>query len=346
MTRTDPITISAVIPAYNCQQYIARSIDSVLSQTRAVDEVIVVDDGSVDGTAGIVKGYGGRVRYLHQANAGVSAARNTGIKAATCGWIAFLDADDEWLPDKIERQVQNLQHHPDLVWTTGNFIKSLCEENRSSPHTPVDQCVGYLRGKDYYDSYFFAVQHSQLGHTDCMLIQKQVFEDVGVFNTDYAIGEDIDLWLRIAYRYPKLGFVAEPLSVYRLSTPESLMKKSRNTIAYLELMKRQVAIARQEEMLGPFKPAAAFIMRRWIRGMLFDGSKEGIRALINQFPDFFSLSYRNLIYCLTIYPALTARLLRCLSKIVRALKLRKHLTLPPAALKNQNDANDENSHGR
>ncbi|MFZ9033203.1 MAG: glycosyltransferase family 2 protein, partial [Anaerohalosphaeraceae bacterium] len=125
MANTEKLKISAVIPAYNAEKYIARSINSVLNQTCPVDEIIVVDDGSTDSTAEVIKSYGGKVRYIHQQNAGVSAARNTGIQAATCEWVAFLDADDEWLPEKIERQVENIKNNPHLVRTTGNYIECL-----------------------------------------------------------------------------------------------------------------------------------------------------------------------------------------------------------------------------
>ena len=100
--------ISVVIPAYNAAAWIRRAVNSVLSQTRPADEIIVVDDGSTDGTGDIVRMYDGRVRLLQQANAGAAAARNTGILAATGDWIAFLDADDEWLPQKLQRQTEYL----------------------------------------------------------------------------------------------------------------------------------------------------------------------------------------------------------------------------------------------
>ncbi|HOM77565.1 MAG TPA: glycosyltransferase family A protein, partial [Anaerohalosphaeraceae bacterium] len=92
----DKRSISVVIPAYNCQAYIRRAIDSVLGQSRPADEIIVVDDGSTDGTAEAVRTYGAKVILIQQENAGVSAARNAGIRAASGDWIAFLDADDEW----------------------------------------------------------------------------------------------------------------------------------------------------------------------------------------------------------------------------------------------------------
>ena len=138
------ITISVVIPAYNCERYITRSIDSVLAQTRPVDEIIIVDDGSSDNTGEVVKRYGGKVRYIRQENAGASVARNTGIEAATGDWIAFLDGDDEWLPDKIKHQTELLSRNPNLVWVTGNYMECLCEEKRSGIHTPPARCIHYL----------------------------------------------------------------------------------------------------------------------------------------------------------------------------------------------------------
>ena len=329
MANTEKLTISAVIPAYNCERYIVRSIDSVLSQTYPVDEIVVVNDGSTDNTPEVVKGYGNKVRYIHQPNAGVSAARNTGIKAATSGWIAFLDADDEWLPKKIELQVENLKKHPDLVWTTGNYLECLCEEQRCAEQTPVSQCLQYQKNLDYYDSYFQAIQLYQWGHTDCMLIQKKVFDEVGIFNTNLPIAEDVDVWLRIAYPYPTVGFSAEPLAIHHLSPENSLMKQVRRAGLYTGFIERHIALAQKEKMVGEFKPAAAFMMRRWIRGMLFEGRKAEIRELLNRFPRFFSPGYRCLMYVATVFPALTVSGLRLISRIIRALKLRRRVTRRP-----------------
>ena len=129
------MTISAVIPAYNCEKYISRSIDSVLNQTHPVDEIVVVDDGSTDDTAKAIGGYGDKVRYIHQQNAGVSASRNAGVEAARGDWIAFLDADDEWSPERIQSQVELLRDNSHLVWVSGNYIRCLCDENRTRIHT-------------------------------------------------------------------------------------------------------------------------------------------------------------------------------------------------------------------
>jgi len=115
--------VSVVIPAYNVGDYIGRAIDSVLVQSHRADEIIVVDDGSGDKTAEVVKGYGSKVRYIRQENLGASAARNRGIHSARNRWIAFLDGDDEWFAEKLGLQVALLRNNPELSWVSGNFIR-------------------------------------------------------------------------------------------------------------------------------------------------------------------------------------------------------------------------------
>ncbi len=130
------ITVSAVIPAYNAAKYVERAIESVLAQTRKADEIIVVDDGSTDNTADVVRQFGDKVKFIRQENAGASVARNTGIEAATSEWISFLDADDEWLPEKLKLQTEHLQRNPDLAWTTGNYIRCHCQATRETTTLP------------------------------------------------------------------------------------------------------------------------------------------------------------------------------------------------------------------
>ena len=119
-------SVSAVIPAYNAEKYIERAIDSALAQSHLPDEIIVVDDGSDDGTGEVVKKYGESIRYINQENTGASAARNAGVKAAKNEWIAFLDGDDEWLSDNLESQMAILRRNKNLVWSTANFIRCSC----------------------------------------------------------------------------------------------------------------------------------------------------------------------------------------------------------------------------
>src|SRR5262249_17498095 len=102
----DDIQISAVVPTYNRAYIVKRAIESMLAQVHAPSEIIVVDDGSLDNTRAVIESYGQKVRYVHQANAGVSAARNRGIREAKCEWIAFLDSDDYWVPGHLSRIVR------------------------------------------------------------------------------------------------------------------------------------------------------------------------------------------------------------------------------------------------
>src|SRR5580704_10876157 len=106
--------VSVVIPAYNCGPYIAEALDSVLGQSLAPDEIVVVDDGSTDDTPERVAAYVGRVRYVRQANERVAAARNRGIAETSGELIAFLDSDDVWHPAKLERQVAILRERPEI----------------------------------------------------------------------------------------------------------------------------------------------------------------------------------------------------------------------------------------
>lgn len=166
-------TTSVVIPAYNIGRLVGRAIDSVLAQTHQPDEIIVVDDGSTDDTADVIQSYGGKVKYIHQENIGLAGARNTGIKASVCEWVAFLDGDDEWLPQHLQLQADLLQANNDLVWTSGNFDRCLCNENRRSPHLKSQKVQKLLGGKDYFDDYFNAFMADAGGSGDTILIKRQ-----------------------------------------------------------------------------------------------------------------------------------------------------------------------------
>lgn len=325
----NPVIISVVIPAYNNGRYIRRSIDSVLAQTVAPLEIIVVDDGSTDNTAEEVQHYGQAVRYIRQDNAGASAARNTGVEAAAGDWIAFLDADDEWLPDKLKLQTALLKRNPNLVWTTGNYIECLCEEQRGAERIRQKDYINLLCGNEFFVNLFESIQFQPWGCTDCLLIQKNVLLEAGMFCVELPMANDIDMWFRIAYQYPQIGFSPEPLAVYHLSVADSIVKKYRLVSLYADFIQRHLTLAEEQGTLQQFRPAAAFMMRRWIRGMLFEERKAEIRELLKRFPHLFSPLYRSLIYAVTVFPGVTVFGLHLASKIIRALKLRRRITRRP-----------------
>jgi glycosyltransferase involved in cell wall biosynthesis len=180
--------VSAVIPAFNYGRYIADAIDSVLAQTRPPQEVIVVDDGSTDDTRTRVSRYGGRVRYVHQANRGLSAARNTGIREASHEWIAFLDADDVWHPEKLEVEFNAISPLGDVLFFGSSRAADLQRPLPTGPN------VRRLTVRDFL-CWMPLSGSSAVVHRSC-------FAAVGGFDEDLRSVEDRDMWLRLVARFP------------------------------------------------------------------------------------------------------------------------------------------------
>ncbi len=187
--------ISAVIPAYNAEDTIARALRSVVNQTHPVDEIIVVDDGSTDRTAEIVQEQFPQVICIRQENAGVSATRNRGAEAASGEWIAFLDSDDEWLPEKIERQKAVIEGHP-AIGGVACLIIGVCNGREIRESTPFP--LGTVRALTFHDfwegpSFFVGASY---------IFCKDAFDRVAGFDDQLPSAEETDLLLRMtAYGY-------------------------------------------------------------------------------------------------------------------------------------------------
>lgn len=218
--------VSAIMPAYNAEKTIARAIDSILNQSFAPYEIIVVDDGSKDETLKIVSSFGHRVRLIRQPNEGAAAARNKGINEARGNWIAFLDADDYWLPHRLKSQVDIIKANQDLVWCCGNFLNIDAAGNTYVQNLP-ESLDDLLNGSVFGDYFQAWIRYSVPFWTCSFLIQKNVFKQIGFFRTYLTTFEDQDLWLRIAYSYPKIGYVKQPICVYDRSQ-STLTKGSKN----------------------------------------------------------------------------------------------------------------------
>ena len=183
--------VSVIIPAFNSARTIARAIDSVAAQRYERWEIVVVNDGSTDATREVAQGYP-QVRLLDlEGNQGPSAARNAGIRAAKGEFIAFLDADDEWLPEKLERQVEVLLQQPrtGIIACEGFTIEDGCEPQ---PLYPAD--VPRVTGPEAWR----ALMARAYIFTSATVLRRSVLDRAGLFNTDLAIGEDQDLWIRVA----------------------------------------------------------------------------------------------------------------------------------------------------
>ncbi len=176
--------ISVVIPAYNAQDSISNAIQSILDQTRVVHEIIVVNDGSTDSTEEVVKQYqtdnGVDIKLINQANAGPSVARNHGVQLAIGKWIAFLDADDIWEKDKIEKQMILLESHPEYA-LSGTLVE-FSKVNKTRPFEKIRFSELLVKNRVF---------------TSTVVIDREVLLRVGGFREDMKYSEDYNLWLKV-----------------------------------------------------------------------------------------------------------------------------------------------------
>jgi len=257
--------ISAVIPAYDAEKHIARAIDSVLAQTRPADEIIVIDDGSSDATAKVVRSYGDKVILVQQKNAGVSVARNTGIEAVTGDWIAFLGADDEWLPEKLKLQAEHLARHPDLRWTYSNFFQKPPEDGMLKTTHTSPELTKLLAGRAFFEDYLMSYMTYGYAWTGTILIHHSVFETVGMFEPGMKRAQDSDLWYRIAYQYPKVGYLPEPLAVYHLDTQGSSTKVNDDVDFMIKMVNRHLKLSKKYDRADAFRPCITKMLQVWIQ---------------------------------------------------------------------------------
>lgn len=275
--------ISVVIAAYNSQETIARAIDSVLAQTRPADEMIVIDDGSTDRTAGIVRSYGDKVILIQQTNAGVSVARNTGIAAATGEWIAFLDADDEWLPEKLKLQTEHLRRNPDLKWTFANLLWDRNEYGCFEIAHPTACLTAKQPRDEIFEDYLQAYTNGFFASTITLLIERTVFQKVGLFEPGMKRAQDNDLWFRIAYQYPKIGYLSQPLAIYHLDTPNSSTKISDNVDFMINLVHRHETLSQTYNRRDAFRPCITHMLQIWIRQLMSQKRCTDADALLSRF---------------------------------------------------------------
>jgi glycosyltransferase involved in cell wall biosynthesis len=270
-TAGTPGLVSVIIPTYNRAYIVGKAIDSVLRQTYANVEVVVVDDGSTDGTADLLRRYDHRVRYLAQKNAGVSAARNTGLRAARGEFIALLDSDDEWLPWKVELQVRFLRAFPavGMVWTdmtaidpTGRLVKDTYLRDYYSAYSRVNLAEYLTRSGQVGDVWrdapaglgarafrhgdlFPAMFLGNLVHTSTVMLRRERFLKVQGFDLDLKVsGEDYDFHLRTCAE-GDVGLIDVSSILYRvdgsdqLSGPAQMLFMATNNLKTMERCLRE-----------------------------------------------------------------------------------------------------------
>jgi glycosyltransferase involved in cell wall biosynthesis len=207
-------TVSVIIPTYNRAPFVEEAIRSVLAQDFKDFELVVVDDGSTDGTRQTLKRYADSLSVLHQENRGVSSARNTGIKHSQGAYIAFLDSDDLWLPGKLSTQVAFFEEHSQalICQTEEIWLRKGVRVNPRKVH------------KKYSGEIFEHCLSLCRVSPSSAMIRRTLFDEVGLFDEDLPACEDYDLWLRVACRHP-IYLIDEPLIIKRGGHPDQLSRQ-------------------------------------------------------------------------------------------------------------------------
>jgi len=199
-TNEHNLSISVLIPVYNGARYLAEAINSVLAQTYHCHEVILVDDGSTDGSARIAKSFGSVIQYYHKPNGGTASAFNHGIKRAHGDYFAFLGADDLWTENKNEIQITGFRDNPDADIVTGHVKQFYSPEMNETEKSKI-RCTDALVP----------------GHViPAMLIRREAFFRVGLFETQWAVGAEMSWYIRAMEKGPKMVILPELVLLRRL----------------------------------------------------------------------------------------------------------------------------------
>ncbi|KPF45630.1 hypothetical protein D621_17775 [beta proteobacterium AAP51] len=233
--------VSIIIPVFNCEAYVAEAVESALAQDYPDKEVIVVNDGSTDGTLQVLQGFGSRIRVVDQVNGGPPRARNAGLAAARGDYVAFLDADDIWLQGKLSAQVAHMQANPEvgtcyitwLVWPAdgdGVFRVPAAGLQPLGPTHVNPSMSGWIYGRLLFDSELL---------TSTVLIRTSVLKQVGEFDEALWNGDDYDFWLRLSQAAPISRL--EPAGVLYRVVQGSVSRRARPVNDELVVIERALA---------------------------------------------------------------------------------------------------------
>jgi glycosyltransferase involved in cell wall biosynthesis len=234
--------VTVIIPTFNRAHLVGRAVSSVLFQTYKGYEILVVDDGSTDSTQDVVEQFGSRIKYLQLgSNRGISAARNAGIRMSTAPFVAFLDSDDYWLPEKLSAQMDFFRHNPGfrICQTEELWIRHEYRVNPGKNHRKPSGDI------------FLPSLRMCLVSPSAVMISRSLLDETGLFDETLPACEDYDLWLRIASRYP-VPLIGRPLLVKTGGHADQLSRRfpamDRFRIRSLaNLLHRNILTLRQEE---------------------------------------------------------------------------------------------------
>lgn len=218
--------VSVIIPVYNCECYLAQAIESVLAQTYQPIELIVVDDGSTDGSAEVAQQFTPHVRYHRQANSGTAVARNRGVTLARGSFLAFLDADDVWVADKLARQLAAFRDTPDLDMVFGHVRQFYSREGQLDD-SPAGTMPGYS--------------------AIAMLIKRESFQQAGPFDTRWQVGEFIDWYAKAMDAGLRSRMLPDVVALRRIhATNQGITQRPART-DYARILKAALDRRRQQQ---------------------------------------------------------------------------------------------------
>jgi GT2 family glycosyltransferase len=268
--RVNEPEVSIIVPAYNSAALLGEALGSVFIQTYRDFEIIVVDDGSTDNTAAVVGPLvqQGLIRYFHQDKQGVSAARNRGIVEANGRYIAFLDSDDLFDREKLDIQVRYLKDHPEVGLVHSGFTKF---DNSGKD-------LGYRDPAWFSGSIYpqILLYWTTLMAVDAVLVRREVFDVIGLFDTALSMGEDLDLWRRIARKYP-FGFIEKSLARVRVHSGNTSGDKLRATQGLSMYLEK--AFKDDDDLSGKFrKRAFSRMFSTMAYNLLSENGDESLKA--------------------------------------------------------------------
>ncbi len=225
--------ISVIIPAYNAERFIGEALKSVFEQSYSNIEVIVIDDGSSDNTAGTVQAFSADILYIRQANQGIGGARNTGIRKSSGDYLTFLDSDDLWHPDKLSKQIAFLTSTDDLDMSLA-FVEQFIDDSvKDSPDAPTLKeanrvMPGYVAGT--------------------MMISRNAFEKVGYFNTELKVAEFVDWIDRFKSTDMQYAVMQEVLLRRRIHSTNQGITQKAHMADYLKVLRRSIHMKKKASL--------------------------------------------------------------------------------------------------
>ena len=253
--------ISVVIPAFNAASVVTQTLESVQSQTFQDFEAIIVDDGSTDETAAVVRRFCGadpRFHFVSQLHAGVSAARNKAIERARGEFIAFLDADDIWFPKKLACQIEMFREDPQANFVYTNFFRWDGADGFSAWYND-DQP---LPEGDVSRKLVFNVSYACAASMSTAMVRREAFDRTGGFDLEFAMGEDWDMWLRMAEQGLWVRGIREPLACYRRWSGNVTNQKLKIFEANVRVLKKNLRATGRPELRPLYQRSLAHVLAK------------------------------------------------------------------------------------